>query len=127
MIMFRREFKNNVKNEMMKNERVINDFREMIEQAMNLNDRLYERVMKKRYHEKNFEKTNSYSKSSLSIKKSRYQNNLKHVFMKLNATQQRKRKNLRSKQQEKNKTKTCYSCDKSSHFARDCRSKNLMI
>ena len=68
MIIFRQRFKNNVKNKIMKNKRVIIDFREMIEQAINLNDRLYKQIMKKRYHEIFFEKTNLYSKSSLNIK-----------------------------------------------------------
>jgi hypothetical protein len=45
--------------------------------------------------------------------------------MKLNLIQYCKEKNSRRKQD--NKLKTCYSCNKSSHFARDCRSKNLMI
>jgi hypothetical protein len=45
--------------------------------------------------------------------------------MKLDSTQYCKEKNSREKQD--NKLKTCYSCDKSSHFARDCRSKNLII
>ncbi len=46
--------------------------------------------------------------------------------MELNSTQRRKEKNPRRKQDNKN-LRTCYSCDKSSHFARDCRSKNLII
>ena len=46
------------------------------------------------------------------------------IFMKLNSTQQRKRKNLRKKSKRTNKT--CYSCDKSDHFAKNCRSRDMM-
>jgi hypothetical protein len=45
--------------------------------------------------------------------------------MKLNSIQYYKEKNSRRKQD--NKSKTCYLCDKSDHFAKDCRSKNLII
>jgi hypothetical protein len=45
--------------------------------------------------------------------------------MKLNFIQRRKKKNSRRKQDNKFQ-KTCYSCDKLSHFARDCWSRNLI-
>ncbi len=46
--------------------------------------------------------------------------------MKLNSTQRRKEKNSKEKQDNRN-SKTYYLCGKSNHFARDCRSKNLII
>ncbi len=45
--------------------------------------------------------------------------------MELNFTQRRKEKNSRGKQNNKFQ-KTYYLCGKSSHFARDCRLRNLI-
>ena len=45
--------------------------------------------------------------------------------MKLNFIQQRKEKNFKEKQDNKFQ-KTCYSCGKSSHFAKNCQSRNLI-
>ncbi len=48
--MFRRDLKNNLKNEIMRDERTLNDMFDLIEVIIDLNDKLYERVMKKRYN-----------------------------------------------------------------------------
>ncbi len=48
--MFRRDFKNNLKNEIMRDGRFISDMFDLIEVVINLDDKLYERVMKKRYN-----------------------------------------------------------------------------
>ena len=48
MTMFRREFKNNIKNELIRNEAVIINLEIMIERAIDLSKRFYKQVMKKR-------------------------------------------------------------------------------
>jgi len=47
--MFRRDLKNNLKNEIMRDGRSISDMFDLIEVIINLDDKLYERVIKKRY------------------------------------------------------------------------------
>ncbi len=100
--------------------------------AIDVDNKLYKRVMKKRYdqfHKRTrifFELTIDYYAKKDHFKK---YNNLDYcelASMKLNSTQRRKEKNSREKQNNRN-SKTCYLYDKSNHFARDCRSKNLII
>ena len=50
MTMFRQRLKNNVKDEIMRNERNYKNFAEFIEIVIDLDNKLYERVMKKRYN-----------------------------------------------------------------------------
>jgi len=47
--MFRRDFKNNLKNEIMCDDKFINDMFDLIEVVIDFDDKLYERAMKKRY------------------------------------------------------------------------------
>jgi len=49
MTMFRRGLKDNLKDEIMRNERFINDMFDLIEVVIDFDDKLYERAMKKRY------------------------------------------------------------------------------
>jgi hypothetical protein len=49
MTMFRRDLKNNLKDEIMRDERFISDMFDLIEVVIDLDDKLYERTMKKRY------------------------------------------------------------------------------
>ncbi len=48
--MFRRNFKNNLKNKIMRDNKFINDMFNFIEVIINFDDKLYERVIKKRYN-----------------------------------------------------------------------------
>ena len=47
--MFRRDLKNNLKNKIMRDERFISDMFDFIEVVIDLDNKLYERAMKKRY------------------------------------------------------------------------------
>ena len=135
MIMFRREFKNNVKNELIRWDEKLKNLNHLIEAAIELDDKLYEKIMKKRYDESR-EKTNIFIEHFNERREESRFNNRNHdkfnyyesMSMKLNFTQRRKRnKSFRNKQQDNRNNKKCYACDKSSHFARDCRSKKLML
>ncbi len=48
--MFRRDLKDNLKDEIMRNERFISDMFDLIEVIIDFDDKLYKRVMKKRYN-----------------------------------------------------------------------------
>ena len=83
--------------------------------------------MKKRYNDLRnktelFTRSASYRNEKQRINERR-NDDYEIVSMKFDSTQRRKRINSKKKQEE---SKTCYSCDKSNHFARDCRSKNMM-
>jgi hypothetical protein len=49
--MFRRDFKDNFKNEIMRDSKFINDMFDLIEVVINLDDKLYKKVIKKRYNQ----------------------------------------------------------------------------
>jgi hypothetical protein len=132
MTMFRRDLKNNLKDEIMRDGRSISDMFDLIEVTIDLDDKLYERVMKKRYDQLR-ERAEIFFESTIEYHSREFRSNQKYsnldycepASMKLNSTQYCKEKNSRKKQD--SKSKTCYLCGKSSHFARDCRSKNLII
>ena len=69
MTMFRRKLKDNVKNEIMRDERNYESLTEFIEIVINFDDKLYKRVMKKRYDQFKdktkfiYESTAKYAKS----------------------------------------------------------------
>jgi len=50
MTMFRRNLKNNLKNEIICDDKFISDIFDLIEVVINFDDKLYKRAMKKRYN-----------------------------------------------------------------------------
>jgi hypothetical protein len=49
--MFRQDFKNNFKNEIMRDNKFISDMFNFIKVVIDFNDKLYKRVIKKRYNQ----------------------------------------------------------------------------
>ncbi len=47
--MFRRNLKNNLKDEIMRDEKILNDMFNLIKVVIDFNDKLYKKAMKKRY------------------------------------------------------------------------------
>jgi hypothetical protein len=64
MTMFRRGLKNNLKDEIMRDDRSISDMFDLIEVAIDLDDKLYERAMKKRYDQLR-ERTETFFESTI--------------------------------------------------------------
>lgn len=129
MIMFKRGLKNNVKNELIRYEKTLENLRKFIEATIDLDDKLYEKIMNKRFTPRIKAKLNfDYNhREKQQFKGNTYNSNYQRsMFIKLNITQHNKEKNSKGKKSKK--IKSYYSCDKSSHFAKNCRSKdtNLM-
>ena len=119
----------------MRNERAYETLNEFIEIFIDFNDKLYERAMKKKYDEEPRERvetyldrlSSSYFEKSNFDKGRRVDEHVDIVSMKLNFTIRfNKEKNFKVKRNNMKKDKTCYSCDKSSHFVKDCRSRGMM-
>ena len=120
----------------MRDERVYETLDEFIEIFIDFDDKLYERVMKKKYDEKSQGKiktyldrlSSSYYEESNFDKKRYVDEHVDIVSMKLDFTIRfNKGKNFKVKRNNMKKDKTCYSCGKSSHFAKDCRSRGMMF
>ena len=134
--MYRRKLKKQIKNELIRDERAYETLDELIEIFIDFDDKLYERVMKKKYDKEPRGRIEIYSSHLSSLyfeessfdKKRRVDEHVDIVSMKLNFTiRNNKEKNLKVKRDNMRKDKTCYSCDKSNHFVKDCRSREMML
>ena len=134
--MYRRELKEQIKNEFMRDERAYETLDELIEIFIDLDNKLYERVMKKKYDEESRKKieiylsrlSSSYFEESSFDKGRRVDEHVEIVSMELNFTIRfNKGKNLKVKRNNMRKDKTCYSYNKSSHFVKNCRSREMMF
>ena len=102
---------------------------ELIEIVIDLNDKLYEPVMKKRY-DYSYSRANIDYKSIIKYTKSKtlYIRNSQYTrlaLIKIESIQQRKENNFKKKRNNKKK-KICYEYDKAYHFLKNCRSKVML-
>ena len=106
MIMFRRELKNKVKNEIMRNERNYESLAELIDIVIDLNHKLYQRVRKKHYNQSK-DRTEFIYEPAVKYVKLKHQSYIRNfeytelVSMKLDITQRRKKRNFKSKKKQK--------------------------
>ena len=91
MTMFWRKFKNNVKNEFMRDERKINDLKILMKTTIDFDDGLYEWIMKRKYSKRHLKKIENYINNQIyknkinSTRNNREYNHSKTIFMKLNS------------------------------------------
>ncbi len=118
----------------MQDEKFIEDLSIMIEMTIDLDDKLYERAIKRRHQNRRLNQEKSYvdheSHEYTNKKSSRQrqeQDFYEHTSMKLNIVKKKQSRANDKKQDKEKKTKSCYICDKKNHFARNCKSKNNII
>ena len=123
MIMFKKNLKNNIKNELMKTKIEIENLKNFIIECIRLNDMLYNQIIKKRFKNSR-EKFDIYAKKIFRKKHSHLKSKVKFyvniVLMKLNVITRRKKTNFKKKRNNINKS-TCFKCDKLNHYVKNCR------
>ena len=134
-VMYRRGLKENVKDELMRDGRSIDNLGELVQVTIDLDDKLYERAMERRYDSK-------MSGRAGYISENRHQGNFNNRFnkpnqqqqpyygpqpMELDVTQRGRKMRGKSSPHKKNAGKlTCYACGKQGHMARNCRGRNMV-
>ena len=98
MIIFKKNLKNNVKNELMKTKVEIKNLKNFIIECIRLNDMLYNKIMKKQF-KNSYEKFDIYAEENFREKHSHSKNKIKFyvniVLIKLNVITRRKKTNLK--------------------------------
>ncbi|KAM0713354.1 hypothetical protein Q7P35_000806 [Cladosporium inversicolor] len=116
MTMFRRGLKENVKDELIRNGGIIETLDVLIQTAIDIDNKLYERAIEKKH---SFNPRGTFRFNS-GIKNNRSAGDP----MDLSATQKYRKPGPRKQQNNRSgkKSITCYGCGKEGYMKRDCRS-----
>ena len=110
----------------MRYEKRIDTLENLIEAAIGLDDKLYERAIKRRHTGQQLGRAKGYVGNRV-FETSRKQRHDETMLMKLNAVLSKKSKSNEKRSFDKKKKNTaCYACGKKGHYARNCRSKNVI-
>ena len=120
--MFKKNLKNNVKNELIKTKIKIKNLKIFIIECIRLNDILYNKIIKKQF-ENSRKKSNIYAKNFFCKKHSHLKNKIKFyvniMLIKLNIITQRKKNEFKKKRNNINKL-TCFKYNKLNYYIKNC-------
>ena len=130
MVIYCRGLKENIKDELIRYRGVLDTLDSLIEEVIEINNKLFKRSIEKRYNRgiSGIGRSTFFSKSKNYRLSQRERDPYRYILIELDFTERKlKGKYFKGKKQYRGKKViTCYSYGKPGYMARDCRSKNMV-